>query len=207
MKKIYKKFGVLIVLCVCMLMAVVGCSSHRKTDVYNTTGEINTETISYDELNENEEDITDSLEDDSDERPEFKFTINDWINSMINNGYIEKTSIIDGVEEVSFDDGDCKVGLAVVDDRDSKCRRFNITIAKNNYDEVQADKNIKDAYLNIIKCIIELQGDLFSEDMVWNFITTSSTLDGDYYNLSDNIMAYSQIYMGKIEIVICPRWE
>ena len=211
----YRKILLLTALTVLIVTATTGCSAHRKTNVYNTTEYIdmddsNLEDTSTDQSEEggyeNKMEAEAAMkEEELDDKPKLNFSIETWIESMKKRGYEEKRSQMDGITQLSFERGACIIQIGITGSLDEKCRHFNLFIEKKDFDSAVVDGEVKDVYLDFISCLVELQGDEYDEDNIWNFITTSEELNGESYVLSDGIEAYSQLYMGRIEIVISPR--
>lgn len=194
----YEK-SIIIFAAAAMLLLAGGCSKHRKTEVYNTTSAMEEEDMYMDE------DEAASAYQEEMSHKEMAFTKNEWINAMKEKGYTEEITKFDEVESISFERDGCTIETGAPESEDEKCSHFNLYIDKSDYDSAIASDEVKSAYLDFARCLIELQGDTYIEDDVWKFITDSEELDGEAYYLSAGIEAYSQIYMNQILIVISPR--
>lgn len=195
--KIKGEKQIIILVMAAVVMLLGGCSRHRKTLVYNTAESIEEEKTYADE------DAAAVQEEAA--RKEMTFTKNEWIDSMKEKGYTEEVTKYDETELIAFERNGCSIETGVPKSENEKCKSFNIYIDKEDYNSAIASNDVRKVYLDFVRCLIELQGDTYDEEVVWGFITNSEKLDGDSYYLSDGIEAYSQIYMNQITIIVIPR--
>lgn len=132
-----------------------------------------------------------------------KFSDGTLAAALKDRGYEESTYSVGNGRFICFKEGDCEIELGA----DTVYEAFGaatLKINKQDYASAIADEAVKKTYLDMVECIVELNGDKYDEETAWEFMTEAEKLKGHSKNLSAGIEAYANIYAGHIEIVISP---
>lgn len=194
MRKIFKKMWVLGVFCM-MCFFLAACSHHRKSQTYGT------EVLD----SSGESDLPDdnaNADENAYDFPVFSFTDEELEQQMQAAGYVKSYNEETQLNQYTSQKGCCLVEMSDIEHE--QMGSFPLTIEADSYTGVIDDEDIKKEYLDIVKIIVELEGDSYEESRALEFMKTGDALDGDYYSLSDHVRAYAQIYQQRVLIYIGP---